>query len=285
MDKADSTSVSSSTTDLNNIGCSPQFTLDYIINRIDSAQIVSYDEDFIDKTERDRLEDIKKKQNELTRINEARREQSGFFYSPQRGGAVPSQSRLNDFSKSEVRLRNLDVLLTLTTFYNTLSSWVGLNYYDIVYDSDEDGKMARDINSNICGLTDVMIVVISSEGYSFGCYNHKKIPKAGKSYKYIKFDKKYFAFSLRSPNSPEPKKFKPKHHGKSLCIWPNLEETYSITTKRFMKIKNPSGPVGSKSFFHTQFKKQFTDDSGKGFYYFTNESTFDIHRVVAVRWY
>ncbi|BFU24897.1 hypothetical protein EHI8A_017240 [Entamoeba histolytica HM-1:IMSS-B] len=258
------------------------------VERADTAALLGADESSIDTLEKKRLEEIRQQQISQAKLMAERRQKKAAMGMEQRQNWEQEIERYRiENEEVEERQRRLDIEETMNEFYPKLCEWVGLSNYEVLYNSVEDGTNASDFNKKVCGEKNVMFIIITKTGYAFGCFCHKKIPYPKKSYIYSMYDKKYFTFSLRNPSCSEPIYFKQKHQGKSICIWPNDEQNFIFTTKRFIKIKNPNGPHGTRSFFHGKFSLKYKskDHQKREHTFFTQTTAFDVHRLVVLHWF
>ncbi|EDR24469.1 E3 ubiquitin protein ligase BRE1, putative [Entamoeba dispar SAW760] len=167
-------------------------------------------------------------------------------------------------------------------YKDTFKNWTGMTHHSILYDSSKDELTAMSFNNKVEEKSNVMILVITKEGYSFGCFNKKQIPKAPKKgYKYIKNDKDFFVFSLRSKELTQPVMIQRKKKGKSLCIWNSSCRVYTFTVKRFMRITKKTE---KSHFISNLFTKEYKDTTKKGTKLFTGENEFSVDKVLAIQW-
>ncbi|KAL7717406.1 TLDc domain-containing protein [Entamoeba marina] len=257
------------------------------VDRADTASLLRCDENNVDKKEKQRIEAIRKRQqSQLIRLEERKRKKVNQLLEDRRVWEREIEQYRHEDEEMIEKQRQLDPEETISEYLQSIQQWIGLEHFEIVYDSNTHGKTSNNINSKICGLRNLMILIITRDGYAFGTFNSKKVPHPKDKYVYIKYDKKYFVFSLRNPSSTNPTQFKIKHKKKSLCIWPNNELQYCITTKRFFRIKRlEEDEDGADSYFIDKFSTHYVDLNKDGYYIFANSTTFNVHRMVGVRWF
>ncbi|EKE42317.1 hypothetical protein ENUP19_0275G0006 [Entamoeba nuttalli] len=191
------------------------------------------------------------------------------------------QTNTSEKQCKEEEERN-DEIKIIEEYKDTFNNWIRMTHYSIVYNSSKDGLTAISFNNKVEEKNNIMILVITKEGYSFGCFNRKQIPKAPKKgYKYIKNDKDFFVFSLHSKKLKQPVMIQRKKKGKSLCIWYSSCRVYAFTVKRFMRITNE---IGKSHFISKLFTKEYKDITKKGTTLFTGENEFSIDKVLAIQW-
>ncbi|KAL7717045.1 TLDc domain-containing protein [Entamoeba marina] len=257
-----------------------------IVARADTASLLRCDENNVDKKEKQRIEAIRKRQqSQLIRLEERKRKKVNQLLEDRRVWEREIEQYRHEDEEMIEKQRQLDPEETILEYLQSIQQWIGLERFEIVYDSNTHGKTSNNINSKICGLHNVMILIITRDGYAFGTFNSKKIPHPKNNYVYIKYDKKYFVFSLRNPSSTNPTQFKVRHKKKSLCIWPNNELQYCITTKRCFRVKQHEEEDTVHSYFLDKFSTHYVDPNKHGYYIFANSTAFDVHKIVGVRWF
>ncbi|ELP90396.1 M protein, serotype 5 precursor, putative, partial [Entamoeba invadens IP1] len=183
--------------------------------------------------------------------------------------------------QDEIKKRR-DVDSLMDEYRDTIRVWIRMTCYSVKYDSTIHGMSALNFNSKVCGKENIMIIVITTEGYSFGVFSKKPLPKAPKKgYKYVKDDKDFFVFSLKSPSGSEATMVKRKKKGKSVCIWANNCRAYSFTVKRFIRV-TPS--VEGSHFIPNLYGKEYNDTMKRGFSFYTGSVNFSVDKIVALQW-
>ncbi|KAL7711943.1 E3 ubiquitin protein ligase BRE1 [Entamoeba marina] len=192
-------------------------------------------------------------------------------------------SLVNSHSEAVNELgRHFDEACIIDDFHVHIRQWIGTQCYTIKYDSSRDGLTPLAFNSRVCGMPNIMILIITTEGYSFGCYNRKVIPsEPTRRYKYIKNDQRFFVFSLRNPENNPPFRVCRKSKGKSFCVWCSENRAYTFTIKRFLRIVQ--APQGSH-FISGLYHKCYRDTTRNSYQRFTGNDEISIHKVVAIQW-
>ncbi|EDR25778.1 splicing factor, arginine/serine-rich, putative [Entamoeba dispar SAW760] len=166
-------------------------------------------------------------------------------------------------------------------YYQTLKSWTGLEKYKIIFNEKITSLTNERINRAVCGQTNIMVIIITTDCYIFGSYNSLKMPNAPqKKYKYLINDPKFFVFSLKAYNSSiSPKKFMRKKLGKTSCVWANSQNKVLYSVKRFYKLNKMSNSLITK-----KFAIEYNDIPEMKHLYFTGSVNFAIGRMIISQW-
>ena len=147
----------------------------HVVQR-DAAALLALDDDGEDEQERKRIDALRRQKEEEMRMYEQQRRQKQQQHSEQRRqwekeiGANQSQSK-----EIEELQRRLDFEETAQEFSDVLCRWTGLNAYEVAFDSQTAPLTSERFNAAVGGLKDVMVLVITSQGYAFGCFSGKVV--------------------------------------------------------------------------------------------------------------
>ncbi|EAL45620.2 calponin homology domain protein, putative [Entamoeba histolytica HM-1:IMSS] len=166
-------------------------------------------------------------------------------------------------------------------YYQRLKSWIGLEKYKIILNEKVTSLTNERINRTVCGQTNIMVIIITTDCYIFGSYNSLQIPNAPqKKYKYLMNDPEFFIFSLKGYNLYDsPKKFMRKKPGKTSCVWASSQNKVLYSVKRFYKLNKMSA-----SLFTKKIAIEYNDVPEMKHLYFTGSVNFAIGRMIISQW-
>ncbi|ELP93450.1 protein NUF1, putative [Entamoeba invadens IP1] len=171
-----------------------------------------------------------------------------------------------------------DVILDY--FKETLCEWVGKRNFNVILDEKFANLTTNRINETICLKGNLMIIAITTSGFVFGSYNSMTFPIAPKKrYSYLNNDQNFFIFSLFNRNHDEPQRFKRKKNGKTVCVWSEGDKKTMFSVKRFYRIHKTG-----RSEILKKFVLEYQNVPETKHLYFTGEGTFDLSRLVVLRW-
>lgn len=111
----------------------------------------------------------------------------------------------------------------LKPYYHHLQEWCGKTHSRIIYEGTiSDAEEYWNITKN---LSNVMIVIQTSDDYFFGSY-HSNLPS--KQDEWIKMDQHHFVFTLSNPHELKPQKFVPLKNNYQLYYVYNDNEKENI---------------------------------------------------------
>ncbi|ELP90320.1 hypothetical protein EIN_505560 [Entamoeba invadens IP1] len=165
-------------------------------------------------------------------------------------------------------------------YYTTIAQWTGLKHGGEIYNSLKDGVSTQIINERICGKKNILFLIITNEGYSFGAFISGLIPSPKPHPEYVKDTSKHFVFTLNNPFNTEPTALKRKEKkGMTLCVFPNNDHTNVLEIKKCFSIKNDG-----KSVVSPFFNQKYDDTTQYSSCLFTGEDTINYKEISAMQW-
>ncbi|KAL7714487.1 TLDc domain-containing protein [Entamoeba marina] len=106
-----------------------------------------------------------------------------------------------------------------------LYQWTELHSYSVLYNSNTMELSARTFNSMIEGHKNVMIIIVTTRKYVFGCFC-SNIPHPAPRIIQVKNDAHFFLFTLNNPLNIRTKMCQLYGKKKSLILHPNSEQQF-----------------------------------------------------------
>ena len=182
------------------------------------------------------------------------------------------KSSANDFSKS---------IINQLKFQKKIVEWTSMSKYLVLYQASRDTLCSKALNARICGKSNVLIVIVTTEGYAFGSYTSTKIsdpPRLGDCH--VGNDPKFFVFTYINPHGIEPTKITKKDTSTSIKLFSNKEQSYVIGCDGCYQLRS-----NVPSHIPSNFAQCYNDTTGKGNTLFVGScfpEKFEIQDVIAI---
>ncbi|ELP94121.1 hypothetical protein EIN_184980 [Entamoeba invadens IP1] len=196
---------------------------------------------------------------------------------------TPKLTKIDKMMIAQEKKRRLrDVNCLVDRYIDNIKEWVDVSSYTIKYDSSKHGLTSLAFNTKTARCPNLMILVITTEGLSFGCFSHKIFPRSPKKgHSYVKNDNDFFIFSFNTTAGENPLKIKRKKKGKSVSVWSQHSRSVVFSIKRFVTINQKDQ---QSTFCKDLFESEYEDVSKRGVVAFTGRLAFDVDKVVALEW-
>ena len=177
-----------------------------------------------------------------------------------------------------------DINLNYIIYYiPLLEEWSGLNFNQILYDSEIDERTNKSLNHKIFDKNNLYFIVIDSKNNIFGHFHYNYITKYG-----VNYDSDLFIFSLKTNEKNEIKKFENISKNKT-CT-----EIYS---RRYILYCGSWNDDGYKLYDYNNNKSYIGKDISKSFkdsnpFYFTGINSkidedgsvlFNLNRLIVIQ--
>ncbi|EDR30070.1 hypothetical protein EDI_112850 [Entamoeba dispar SAW760] len=188
--------------------------------------------------------------------------------------SITASTNFISYSTSEIPEINSDLSL--------LRQWTGKQTFRLLFDSSRDGLLPAAFNTTTSLITNMMVIVISSDNYIFGTFNSYSVPPppVSSDTAYIEKDPNYFVFSLKNPHGIVPTRFSRKRLSTTLRICPSDGDVVVGASDCFSIIPN-------NSYIIPTFGSYYIDTTGKGADIFVGNhypSRFSVKKVYAIQW-
>ncbi|EKE37278.1 hypothetical protein ENUP19_0113G0019 [Entamoeba nuttalli] len=238
-------------------------------------------ESFIVRTDKKTSSNIDSKTKEALEIQERLKlEQQQWLKKKEEEEKRVLEDQLNSLEITKEENLNKGII---KSFIPSLQQWTGMQKYDVIYNSKLDGFKKERINNHICLKKHVMVLVFTTDGNVFGCYNSKRLP-APSCEGFVMDDPQHFIFTLKNPLSIPPTKFVKKSiFGPSVGInfngYKSVDgEDVLLTCRWFFYIREKDSSISSS------FSSIYNDIIGKEYFVFTGTTVVKVERVIALEW-
>ncbi|ELP88312.1 hypothetical protein EIN_227250 [Entamoeba invadens IP1] len=163
----------------------------------------------------------------------------------------------------------------------SLESWTTKKRRRLVYDSSMMDFSKESFYNAVCGLSNIMTLVVTDKGYVFGAF-HSSIPNPPTQGSKTFHDNNFFIFTLiNADNIPQEKFFKKSSletmYLDSLSM--SVESIYTISRGFTLKKKGSSFSPYFASFYQIEKRR-----GSKFFVGSVEPETFEVARLVAIEW-
>ncbi|KAL7715505.1 TLDc domain-containing protein [Entamoeba marina] len=176
----------------------------------------------------------------------------------------------------------LDTQSILEQNKSLLVGWTTKQKYTLIYDSDVDGLNASSFNNIICKKRDIMCLIVTKDGYLFGCFSSAQIPEPKSDEVWIQNDPNFFVFTLTNPHHTQPMMFKlRKNDSSSFLVAPNDSRKCIFATDMCFTLK-----ANGKVKFTPKFQENYEVPSEVNVDVFTGKYSppIEISKLMVVHW-